>query len=201
MPTQALHGIEVINGFGFHKKALDWCVDKNLTVMGTSDIHNLIRRDYDTDRGYVHRSMTLVMAKERTPEAIREALNAGRTVAWASKYLAGKEEHVRALFEACIELKPSHYTEGKGDGSKTNFYEITNNSDLYFELILSEGSGTSRILLYPPQSSQLISATSNQSSLLVRRGVDPTSGVTSTLNITFNPQLTGSVANATASMI
>jgi len=34
--------------------------------------------------------MTLVMAKERTPEAIREALNAGRTVAWASKYLAGK---------------------------------------------------------------------------------------------------------------
>ncbi|HHU97016.1 MAG: Sb-PDE family phosphodiesterase [Bacteroidota bacterium] len=182
--NQALHGIEVINGFGFHKKALDWCVDKNLTVMGTSDIHNLIRRDYDTDRGYVHRSMTLVMAKERTPEAIREALNAGRTVAWASKYLAGKEEHVRALFEACIELKPSHYTEGKGDGSKTNFYEITNNSDLYFELILSEGSGTSRILLYP-QSSQLISATSNQSSL----SYDVVSTYVRSdqhLNITFN---------------
>jgi hypothetical protein len=162
--SKALHGIEVINGFGFHKKALDWCVDKNLTVMGTSDIHNLIQRTYDTDKDYVHRSMTLVMAKERTPEAIREALDAGRTVAWASKYLAGKEEHVRALFEACVELNPSHYTEEKRDGNKTNFYEIKNNSDLYFELVLSEGSGTSRIVLYP-QSSQLISAAANQSSL------------------------------------
>ncbi len=162
--NQALHGIEVINGFGFHKKALDWCVDKNLTVMGTSDIHNLIQRSYDTDRDYVHRTMTLVMAKERTPEAIREALDAGRTVAWASKYLAGKEEHVRALFDACVELKPPHYTEVRGNGNNTTFYEITNNSDLYFELILTEGNGTRGIVLYP-QSSQLISAAADQSSL------------------------------------
>ena len=41
--------------------------------------------------------MTLVMAKERTAESIREALEAGRTVAWASKYLVGKEENVRNL--------------------------------------------------------------------------------------------------------
>ncbi|HHU26915.1 MAG TPA: histidinol-phosphatase, partial [Bacteroidales bacterium] len=162
--NQALHGIEVINGFGFHKKALDWCVDKNLTVMGTSDIHNLIQRSYDTDRDYVHRTMTLVMAKERTPEAIREALDAGRTVAWASKYLAGKEEHVRALFNACVELKPPHYTEVRGNGNNTTFYEITNNSDLYFELVLTEGNGTRGIVLYP-QSSQLISAPADQSSL------------------------------------
>jgi len=90
--NKAIHGIEVFNGFGFHMKALDWCVDKGLTVMGTSDIHNLIQRDYNTDNPYIHRTMTLVMAKDRTPESIREALDAGRTVAWASKYLAGKEE-------------------------------------------------------------------------------------------------------------
>jgi len=58
-----LHGIEVINGFGFHKKALDWCVDKNLTVLGTSDIHNLVAHDYKLG-DYVHRSMTLVFAKD-----------------------------------------------------------------------------------------------------------------------------------------
>ena len=29
----ALHGIEVVNGFWFYMKALDWCVDKNLAVM------------------------------------------------------------------------------------------------------------------------------------------------------------------------
>ncbi|HCC85901.1 MAG TPA: hypothetical protein DEQ06_04790 [Porphyromonadaceae bacterium] len=66
--------------------------------------------DYDRNKDYVHRSMTLVMASERTPEAIREALDAGRTVAWAGKYLAGKEEHLRALFRACVELSPSHFS-------------------------------------------------------------------------------------------
>ncbi|MFW6257739.1 MAG: PHP domain-containing protein, partial [Prolixibacteraceae bacterium] len=77
---KALHGIEVINGFGLHKKALDWCVDNDLTVMGTSDIHNLVAHDYNLG-DYVHRSMTLVFAKERTAESVREALEAGRTVA------------------------------------------------------------------------------------------------------------------------
>lgn len=162
--NKALHGIEVINGFGMHLKALDWCVDKGLTVMGTSDIHNLIAHDYDRSKDYVHRTMTLVMAKSRTPEAIREALDAGRTVAWASKILAGKEEHVKALFDACVKVAPSHYTEENKDGSKTNFYEIQNVSDLYFELELQEGNATKRIVLYP-QSKQLISARAGQSSL------------------------------------
>ena len=100
--SKALHGIEVINGFGIHLKALDWCVDKGLTVMGSTDIHNLVAHDYDMSKDYVHRTMTLVMAKERTAESIREALKAGRTVAWASNYLAGKEENVRALFDASV---------------------------------------------------------------------------------------------------
>jgi hypothetical protein len=147
--NNALHGIEVINGFGVHLKALDWCVDKDLTVMGTSDIHNLIDHDYDRSKEYVHRTMTLVMAKDRTPESIREALDEGRTVAWASKILAGKEEHVRNLFDACVQLMPSHFTEKKDNGDTINYYEIRNNSDLYFELVLSEGNATKQIILYP----------------------------------------------------
>ena len=42
--------------------------------MGTSDIHNLVAHDYDLSKDYVHRTMTLVMAKERSAESIREAL-------------------------------------------------------------------------------------------------------------------------------
>lgn len=162
--NDALHGIEVINGFGFHVKALDWCVDKGLTVMGTSDIHNLIGHDYDRSKDYVHRTMTLVMVKERTPESIREALDAGRTVAWASKILAGKEENVRDLFNACVQLMPSHFTEEKKNGEAVNYYEIRNNSDLYFELVLTDGNGTKWITLYP-RSTQLISAAGGQSSV------------------------------------
>lgn len=162
--NNALHGIEVINGFGIHLKALDWCVDKGLTVMGSTDIHNLVAHDYDMSKNYVHRTMTLVMAKERTAESIREALKAGRTVAWASNYLAGKEENVRALFDASVELLPSHYTEKKSNGNDVKHYEIKNNSDLYFELELKEGSGTKSIVLYP-RSTQLISAPATTSSL------------------------------------
>jgi hypothetical protein len=162
--NNALHGIEVINGFGVHLKALDWCVDKDLTVMGSSDIHNLIDHDYDRSKEYVHRTMTLVMAKDRTPESIREALDEGRTVAWASKILAGKEEHVRNLFDACVQLMPSHFTEKKDNGDTINYYEIRNNSDLYFELVLSEGNATKQIILYP-RSFQIISAAGGQSSL------------------------------------
>jgi hypothetical protein len=161
---KALHGIEVVNGFGIHLKALDWCIDKGLTVMGSSDIHNLVAHEYDLDNRHVHRTMTLVLSKERTRQSLREALDAGRTVAWASKYLLGKEEHVRSLFEAAVKIAPSHYTEGKAKGKATRYYQITNNSDLYFELELREGNGTGRVILYP-RSSQLISAADGTASL------------------------------------
>jgi hypothetical protein len=162
-----LHGIEVINGFGLHKKALDWCIDHNLTVLGTSDIHNLVAHDYRT-ADYIRRSMTLVFAKDRTEESIREALEAGRTVAWASKFIAGKEENVRNLFHACVELAPAFHSKTTrtiaGVETVNNFYEIRNNSDLYFELELKAGNGTRNITLYP-RTAQTISAPDGQSFL------------------------------------
>jgi len=162
-----LHGIEVINGFGFHKKALDWCVDKNLTVLGTSDIHNLVAHDYNLG-DFIHRSMTLVFAKERTAASVREALEAGRTVAWSGKYIAGKEENVRNLFNACVETGKPFYSKtvknSEGKDKTTNYYEIKNNSDLYFELELKSGEGTSKIVLFP-QSSQILTATAGQNRL------------------------------------
>lgn len=162
-----LGGIEVFNGFSFHKKALDWCLDKGLTVLGTSDIHDLVEHDYHLD-GFVHRSMTLVFAKERTASSIREALDAGRTVAWSSKYLAGKEENIRALFDICVELSPSYYTKTKVDKSGRTtlqkYYELKNTSDLYFELELVSGNATQSIVLYP-RSSQVLVAMGEQKKL------------------------------------
>lgn len=163
-----VHGIEVFNGFGFHKKALDWCMDKNLTVMGTSDVHNLVAHEYNLGEDFVRRSITLVLATDRTPEAIREALTAGRTVAWASKFIAGKEENLRNLFHACVNMGPSFHSRttkaASGTESTTKFYEITNNSDLYFELVLESGNGTANVTLFP-RSSQVITAPDGQSKL------------------------------------
>lgn len=160
-----LDGIEVFNGFSFHKKALDWCIDKDLTVMGSTDMHNLMGYTYQLG-DYIHRTMTLVFATDRTAASVREALEAGRTVAWSSKFIAGKEEHVRNLFEACVEVGRPYYSQEKknGDSAGTNYYEIKNNSDLYFELVLRAGDGTKKIVLYP-ESSQIITASSGQKSL------------------------------------
>jgi len=152
-----LHGIEVFNGFGFHKKALDWCVDNNLTVMGSSDIHNLVKHEYKLG-DHIHRTMTLVFARERTPESVKEALVAGRTVAWASKYIAGKEEHVRNLFMACIEIQPRFLSKNNRD-----YYELQNNSDLYFELQLNWESGKTTVILYPGSSQTLTSPAGTKS--------------------------------------
>ncbi|WP_320110539.1 Sb-PDE family phosphodiesterase [Draconibacterium orientale] len=157
-----LGGIEVFNGFGFHKKALDWCVDNDLTVMGSTDMHNVVGYSYNFGEG-AHRTMTLVFAKERTAASVREALEEGRTVAWSTKYIAGKEKWVSKLFYACVEVSPSFYEKTNKDNT-TRYYEVKNNSDLFFEMELKAGKGTQKITLYP-QSSQIISAPEGQKSL------------------------------------
>ena len=159
-----LHGIEVVNGLGFHKKALDWALDRDLTIIGNTDVHNLIAHSYDIGREGVHRTMTLVMSKDRTAAGIREALEAGRTVAWSSKYLFGKEENVRDLVEACVAVSPAFHEKTNKANKVTKYYEIKNNSDLYFELELKAGKGTKRIVLYPG-STQIMTAPAGETKL------------------------------------
>ena len=48
--------------------------------------------------------MTLVFAKDASLEAIREALFARRTAAYSGNLLVGKEEFLRPIFEASIEI-------------------------------------------------------------------------------------------------
>ncbi|QBQ42522.1 Sb-PDE family phosphodiesterase [Sphingobacterium psychroaquaticum] len=162
--AKQLHGIEVVNGFGFHRKALDWALDRNLTVIGNTDIHNLIAHEYDIEQKGIHRTMTLVMAKERSTSGIREALEAGRTVAWSSKYLFGKEEHVRDLFESCVQLTPAFHEKENSKGAVTRYYELKNTSDLHFELVLKKGKGTKNVVLYPG-STQIITVPTGQRSI------------------------------------
>lgn len=99
-----MHGIEVANGASFYPEALDWCLEKNLTMMGTSDVHQPIQSEYDFASGE-HRTMTFVFAKERSVEGIREALHQGRTAVWYKDQVIGREALLRPFFEKCIEVK------------------------------------------------------------------------------------------------
>jgi hypothetical protein len=127
-----LHGVEVFNEKEWYPVALDWCIEKELAVIGTSDIHGITSETYDLEK--YHRPMTLVLAEERTAESIREALFAGRTIAWFGHNLAGKEEYLEAFVEEAIEISLFNVS-GKG-----KVYSITNHSDVPFEMNRHDGS-------------------------------------------------------------
>jgi len=99
-------GMEVANGDEYYPQAHQWCLEKNLTMMGNTDIHDPDLRQKSTSVD--HRTLTLVFAKERTPEAIKEALLAGRTTVWYKDQLIGRKEWLQPLFQACVRVKPPH---------------------------------------------------------------------------------------------
>jgi len=119
--------IEVFNEKEWYPIALDWCIDKELAVISTSDIHGVTAEVYDLNT--YHRPMTLVLAKERTKEAVREALFNNRTIAWFGNNLAGKEQYLSAFFEAAVSIK---YYDKTNQGNK---YIVKNASDVPFILV------------------------------------------------------------------
>jgi hypothetical protein len=98
-----MHGIEVCNGDLYSEEAFQWCLDKNLTMIGASDSHQPIQTEVDFAKG-AHRTSTLVFAKERTAEAIREALDNRRTAVFYKGFLIGNEQYLRPIFENSIEI-------------------------------------------------------------------------------------------------
>jgi hypothetical protein len=108
-----LHGIEVVNGDNYSDEALQIALDNNLTIMGTSDIHKLIDWDYNVPEGG-HRPITLVFAKEKKEESVKEGLMNRRTVVCYKDLLIGRNEFLVPLIQASLVIKRAKY-EGKTD--------------------------------------------------------------------------------------
>ncbi|MEM7369586.1 MAG: Sb-PDE family phosphodiesterase [Bacteroidota bacterium] len=119
-----LHGIEVVNDLTYSDEALQLALDHDLTIMGTSDIHGLVDWQYKIPEGG-HRPITLVFAKEKTAASIKEALIAGRTVAYFHDLLVGREAHLLPLLQASISVASASY---QGESSVCTV-EIENHSD------------------------------------------------------------------------
>ncbi|MFZ4561715.1 MAG: Sb-PDE family phosphodiesterase [Saprospiraceae bacterium] len=129
-----LHGIEVVNEMTYSDEALQIALDNDLTIMGTSDIHGLVDWQFGIDKGG-HRPFTLVFAKERSEQAIKEALFEKRTLAYFNHTLIGREVWMAPLLNASLRVKKAAYI-----GTST-LLEITleNLSDM--PLILLNESG------------------------------------------------------------
>ncbi len=125
-----LHGIEVVNGGEYYPGAHKWCLEKKLTMVGNSDVHNPTNLDYEFHKGE-HRTVTLVLAKEKSKKAIKEALRDRRTVVYWKNNLIGEEKYLRAIFNESIEIiNPDVTIKGKGSVN----IQIRNKSEIDFEL-------------------------------------------------------------------
>ena len=144
-----LHGMEVANGKAYYPSAFQWCLENNLTMLGNSDIHTTsIDYIYTPEK---HRTLTLVFAKEKTAEAVKEALQAGRTAVWYNNMVVGREKYIKPLFDKCVTVSQPHYINSKGKA----FFEISNNALVDFNLIAVDGTKPATITI-PAKSSVIV---------------------------------------------
>lgn len=123
-----IHGVEVFNEFESYPIAFDWMDKYGLHPFANSDIHETVEVRYKATR-----PITLVFAKERTLESVKEAMFAGRTLALFDGYLMGKKDYIAPLVAACLDFKVSEDKEGYA------IYTITNSSDIPFSIDFSVG--------------------------------------------------------------
>ncbi len=146
-----LHGIEYFNGGEYYPLVMDMCRENKLALIGNSDTHGVISEEYTAPR-YSHRPMTLVFAKERTAESLKEALFAGRTAVWYGDNLAAFEEIALPLFRSVITAGAPY----KDDGTRI-WFELCNSSDIPMKL--SGGpEGAPAMLAVPARSMVIVRA-------------------------------------------
>ncbi|MBN2600623.1 MAG: histidinol-phosphatase [Candidatus Marinimicrobia bacterium] len=130
-----LKGIEVVNYDEYYPEAHQWCLDKNLTMLGNSDVHDPINLVWDFPGGE-HRPMTLVFANEKSAEGIEKALQHQRTVVYYQDTLIGKAKFLDAIFSESIEILTPELTL---QGKKRAILQIHNHSDISYALIQDGG--------------------------------------------------------------
>lgn len=124
-----MHGIEVFNEKEWYPEALRWALDKNLAIIGNSDIHDVFNKKYDREK-FPIRPFTLVFAKERTEESIKEAMFSRRTATLFFNKLIGPKEFVEPLVRQSIQVfEPFLYQDG------FIYFEVKNLADIEFTLV------------------------------------------------------------------
>ncbi len=137
-----INGIEVFNEVEFYPVVLDWCINRKLAVFSNSDIHDIVSDTYYLETQT--RPLTLVFAKERSANSIKEALFEGSTLALFNNHVAGREDLLNEIFKASVKIKQLE----KKNGKKEIRYEITNYSELVFKIENSKGD----LLIIPGES-------------------------------------------------
>ena len=117
-----IDGIEVMNTDEFYPGAIDRAHEKGLFISANSDIHSSTAYDYRYN-GF-DRMMTLIFAKEKTLEAVREALEARRTLSYGYNTLCGEEQLLKDFFAAGMKVTVMHKGKSSTNVAITNMTSI-----------------------------------------------------------------------------
>jgi hypothetical protein len=128
-----MQGIEIVNEDSYYPLAYKWAIEKNLTIVGNSDVHQPTCMAYDFCKGE-HRPMTLVFAKESTEDSIKEAMLAHRTAVYYKNSIIGDDKYLRPIFEKSVQIPEEEVTIR---GKSKAYIRVRNTSDLDLELAAS----------------------------------------------------------------
>ncbi len=99
-----MQGIEVFNEKEYYPIVTQWAHEKKLSIFANTDVHGPIDFMYDAT-GTGRRPLTLVFAKDRTLESVREAFFKHRTAALFNDTLVGYAENIIPFAQACLKLQ------------------------------------------------------------------------------------------------
>ena len=124
-----IEGIEIVNDTTYSNEAFQLALDYDLTILGTSDIHDIVDWQYRIPSGG-HRPVTLVFAREKNEDALKKALRNGQTVVWFNKKLIGKPDYLLPLMNSSLKVQSANYI----NNTTIVHLVISNNSDAPYTL-------------------------------------------------------------------
>jgi len=100
-----LRGIEVANGNKIFPQAIDLALQNNLAMLGNSDTHRQLKWELAAN-ALPHRTVTLMLAKDRQAQSLKDALANGRTVALYRQTLIGRQVDVADVLGSALVMTP-----------------------------------------------------------------------------------------------
>ena len=115
-----IRGVEVANGYNFYPRMVRRCIEEKLAMFGNTDEHRFT--SYRFGSRDVFRTMTFILAKECTEEAIKEAILACRTLVYSGGCVIGEEKLLGDFLNESITCHLIKDDKKKG----SRYYTLTN---------------------------------------------------------------------------
>ena len=120
-------GIEVVNEAKLYPKMLRRAQDEKLFIAANTDTHHPTTQLWPRNGG-IFRTMTFILAKDKSEKAIKEALLDRRTIGYCGNYLMGEQHWLQEFFDAAVDCRVI------GADNKSNIYMLTNTCSVPFAL-------------------------------------------------------------------